>query len=195
MLRELLFPDRCISCGSWGSALCRSCLSRIRGFGRYGNVYAFGFYNGPLKELIWAVKYGGYGKALDILVNAFRDSISSYLEGSIDVIISVPEDPSRRRTFNHVLYLSKLLSGLLSVPVSRKLCKIRSTPPQVKLSKKDREENLKEVFVFKGELLLGKRILLVDDVLTTGTTLRACEDVITRGGALTVKKLVIAVNR
>ncbi len=193
LFRELLFPDRCVSCGSWGSAFCKACLSRIDGFKLYGKTYAFGFYIEPLKSLIWALKYKGYGRALEALIWAFEDKIAFCLNGSIDIIAFVPEDPCRKRFFNHVFYLSKLLSDILSVPVSRGLCKLRSTPPQVELSGKDRKKNLKGAFIFKGELS-GKRVLLVDDVLTTGATLMACEEAVLSAGASFVKKLVIALN-
>jgi len=105
----------------------------------------------------------------------------------------VPEDPSRRRIFNHVLYFAKLLGLVLDLGVSVSLYKVRSTPPQVGLGKSDRENNLRGAFSAK-ESLEGRRVLLVDDVSTTGTTLEECSRVLLESGALEVQRLVVAVN-
>ncbi|MBC7336490.1 MAG: ComF family protein [Clostridia bacterium] len=77
--------------------------------------------------------------------------------------------------------------------VSFSLFKVRPTPPQVTLKKVERERNLKGAFYFNGELR-GMRVLLVDDVLTTGTTLEECSGALLKAGALKIVKLVIAVS-
>ncbi len=72
------------------------------------------------------------------------------LKGRVDLIVPVPEDPSRRRIFNHLIYLGRLLGIVLGVELSSPLYKIKSTPPQVGLSKSERENNLQGGFRLQG---------------------------------------------
>lgn len=192
LLKELLFPDRCIGCGAWGRALCEQCISKIGGFRLYGEVYAFGLYEGTLKELIHKAKYESYVEPIGELLFFFKNEIAC-LKKKVDLIIPVPEDPSRKRSFNHVVFLAELLSSILNRELSLSLTKAFPTPPQVELSRKEREKNLKNAFLVRGNLN-SKRVLLVDDVITTGSTLMECSQSLYRGGASEVHKLVIAVN-
>ncbi|MCS7233111.1 MAG: ComF family protein [Synergistetes bacterium] len=191
-LRELFFPDRCVGCGSWGRALCERCLSKIGGFKLYGEVYAFGFYEGVLKELIYKAKFESYSEPLKELLFFFKEDIYP-LKDKVDLIVPVPEDPLRRRIFNHVSFLAELLSLILDRALSISLIKVFPTPPQVGLEKREREKNLKGVFLAK-ESFHEKKVLLVDDVTTTGSTLRECSKALYNAGAFKVYKLVIAVN-
>jgi len=73
------------------------------------------------------------------------------------------------------------------------LIKIKENLPQVELSEKERKENIKEVFIIRNrEKILGKKILLVDDVYTTGSTMEECSQVLKKAGAKEVIGIVIA---
>lgn len=192
LLKELLFPDRCIGCGAWGRALCERCISKIGGFKLYGEVYAFGLYEGVLRELIHKAKYESYVEPISELLFFFKDEIGC-LKDKVDVVVPVPEDPLRRRFFNHVAFFAELLAFILEKELSLSLIKAFPTPPQVNLSRKERERNLKGAFSVKGSFK-SKRVLLVDDVFTTGSTLMECSRSLYREGAFDVHKLVIAVT-
>jgi predicted amidophosphoribosyltransferase len=69
---------------------------------------------------------------------------------------------------------------------------VRNTRPQRGLGRKDRHHNLKDAFVVRGDSLKRKRVLLVDDVMTTGSTLATCTRVLRKGGAKRVDVLVVA---
>lgn len=177
-------------------ALCDRCISKLEGFKFYRNSYAFGFYEGVLQDLVCFAKYKGYGEPLKELVFAFKTDVER-LKGRVDLIVPVPEDPSRRRIFNHLIYLGRLLGIVLGVELSSPLYKIKSTPPQVGLSKSERENNLKGAFAFRDSIrdkVIGKRVLLIDDVLTTGATLSECSKVLLEAGASEVQRLVIAAS-
>jgi ComF family protein len=95
-----------------------------------------------------------------------------------DVIIPVPLHPARLRAreFNQSLLLADQLSRHLAKPVSAtNLIRIAATDPQTTLSRQERLRNLRNAFeIRRPQELVGKRILLVDDVYTTGTTLNEC---------------------
>jgi ComF family protein len=98
------------------------------------------------------------------------------------------------RGFKQAEELAKELSSFLKIPlVSDCLIKIKETLPQVELSEKEREENIKGVFKIKNdEKILGKKILLVDDVYTTGSTMKECARILKRAGAKEIIGIVIA---
>jgi ComF family protein len=113
-----------------------------------------------------------------------------------DVIIPVPLHPARLRTreFNQSLLLADQLSRYLSRPVSAgNLVRIAATDPQTTLTRKARLRNLRNAFnIRRPQDLAEKRILLVDDVFTTGTTLNECAKILRKAGAGPVFALTLA---
>jgi len=192
LLRELFFPDRCVGCGAWGRGLCEGCLSKLGGFKLYGEAYAFGLYEGVLRKVVLSAKYGAYGRPIVELLS-FYEGEMAFLKEKVDLLVPVPEDPLRRRIFNHVTFLAENLARILDKGVSKSLVKVRPTSPQVGFKRRERETNIKGAFYFNGDLE-NKRVLLVDDVLTTGSTLRECSKALLDAHASCVYKLVIAVN-
>lgn len=121
-------------------------------------------------------------------------SLEAFKENS--VIIPVPSDIKKikRRGYNPSEELAKRLSEKLQLPmVLDNLAKIKQTAPQMELSKEKRFQNLKNAFTVKnsGEIA-GKKIFLIDDVYTTGSTMEECATVLRRSGAKQVWGIVIA---
>jgi len=107
-----------------------------------------------------------------------------------DLIVPVPLHPVRlrERTFNQAELLARALSKKLAVPCeSDLLIRCRSTRPQAELNRQERTRNVRGAFDLRGEARVkGLRILLVDDVFTTGSTAEACARLLKSAGARTV---------
>jgi ComF family protein len=106
--------------------------------------------------------------------------------GAFDLIVSVPLHPSRlrRRGYNQADEWAKGISDSSRIPFRADILnRIRNTETQTERTKLNRWENVREVFSVRNqESILGKRILLVDDVITTGATIEACGHVLLRAG-------------
>jgi ComF family protein len=100
------------------------------------------------------------------------------------------------RGFNQVLLLALGLSRRYSIPTDRRsLGKRTNTLPQVGLSRAERMENLKGSFTADEKKVKNKRILLIDDVFTTGSTIREAAGTLSAAGAASVHALVLALRR
>src|SRR5881227_674225 len=108
---------------------------------------------------------------------------------NFDLIVPVPLHPTRERErgFNQASLLSELLSAQTSIRSQRVLERVRYTTTQTALDRSERMENLHNAFrLRKNADVRGLRVLLIDDVLTTGSTLNECARVLKRAGALSV---------
>ncbi len=112
------------------------------------------------------------------------------------VLVPVPLDKKKlkNRGYNQAEELAKELSKVLKIPVAKEnLAKIKETLPQMKLSAEKRKENLKSAFVVKNPAgVSGKKVFLVDDVYTTGSTMEECAYVLRTSGTKWVWGIVIA---
>ena len=120
----------------------------------------------------------------------------------IDVIIPVPIYKQRRRErgFNQAELLAKELGKQLGLPVCTDyLLRIKKTKPQKELNAKERKKNLQQAFSCnkkrKKEAITWKRILLVDDIYTTGSTLDACATVLSLSGAKKVYGICVCIGK
>jgi len=112
------------------------------------------------------------------------------------VLMPIPLDRRKlkRRGYNQSEELAKELSKILEIPlVSDNLIKIKRTPSQMELPEKERRENVKNAFLCKNpKNLKGKKILLIDDVYTTGSTMEECVLILKKAGAKEVWGIVVA---
>jgi ComF family protein len=114
---------------------------------------------------------------------------------SFDVIVPVPLHAARQRErgFNQAQLLAELLSARTSIPTKPLLERIRYTTTQTALDRAERIENLHNAFRLRKKAdVQALRVLLVDDVLTTGATLSECARVLKRAGALSVYAAIVA---
>jgi ComF family protein len=145
----------------------------------FDRVIALGRFEAPLRELIHGAKYHRAWEIADYLADMLRqDAVVQEFLKDIDVLVPIPLHPLRRwmRGYNQAeLIAHRLLAGSTHVRCRNSLRRTRYTPTQTGIhSMAGREENLKGAFAlrrFHG--LTGKRIALVDDVMTSGATLRA----------------------
>ena len=156
-----------------------------------------GLYEGVLKEAIHRFKYGGVFP----LAKAFGDLLQPILKAlcqdyPADVMIPVPLHIRRlrERGFNQVLILVKELNKRFGIPYGeRVLRKVKDTPVQSALKKKERRKNLRGAFEVQDQAAIeGKAVVLVDDVYTTGATVNECSRALLKAGAARVAVLTVA---
>ncbi|WP_170302580.1 ComF family protein [Desulfosarcina widdelii] len=173
---------------------CGRCLERP---GTFTRARAAGAYDGTLQLAIQALKFKGHTHLANPLGRLLYATYRHYwLDGDIDLIAPVPlhRRRFRRRGFNQALLLVKAwpLSGEV-VMVRDLLARNRPTPPQTGLDRRQRRINIKNAFgVSRPGESVGKRVLLVDDVLTTGATAEACATALLKDGAKRVDVLTLA---
>jgi ComF family protein len=146
-----------------------------------------------LQDAICLFKYGGKIPLAGPLAHLMIDRLPP-LDG-IDLIIPVPLHPERlrEREFNQSLLLADRIGRYLDIPVScTALTRIAPAPPQTTLSRKERLNNLRGAFaVSRPQTIIGKRILLIDDVFTTGTTVNVCAKTLRKAGSSDVSVLTL----
>ena len=174
--------------------LCLSCRLHPPAFTRAWAWYA---YEPPLQQAIHLFKYRGkivLAKTLGALWReAWRDP------PDVDLLMPVPLHPSRLRTreYNQSLLLADELNRRLRLPLAYDtLVRTRATAPQTELSRTARLKNLRRCFAVRRPAdVAGKRVLLIDDVMTTGTTVHECAKALRRAGAADVYVGVLARTR
>ena len=214
-LADLFYPRRCAACDRRSSdVLCRGCfeaLPRIEGprCGRCGmptafDVYVcdacasedFGFesarapltYEGVGKEVVHALKYRGYRAVVERLMAPLMVATLD-VESRFDAVVVVPLHRSRlrKRGFNQAEIMAKAVAKVINAPVSARMEAVRKTRDQVTLTAPQRKTNVSGAFRTR-EPMRG-RVLLVDDVFTTGATMSECAKTLTRAGAAEVHAL------
>jgi ComF family protein len=169
--------------------LCGRCLEKPPPFNK---VYAAGLYQNSLRDAIHHFKFNnriGLDRPFGLLLNRSLPNRPDH-----DLIVPVPLSSRRlrQRSYNQALLLARELARCRSLPVAADLLeKTTETVSQQELSAKERERNLKQAFQVQRPLH-GSNVLLVDDVLTTGATARACCKVLLDAGAGMVDGAVLA---
>jgi len=156
-------------------------------------VYSFGAYEGVLRKLIHLFKYGKVETLAGPLGRLVAQSLP--LEERFEVVIAMPMHPWKRwqRGFNQSELLAEPVARRLGLKLNRNLRRSRVTKPQAGLNEAERRENLKDSFVVRRpENIAGKRVLLVDDVFTTGATLRAAAKALKSAGVKRVSAVTLA---
>ncbi len=197
---EISQSASCPVCGRFyfnnlsGDCLCGECLDNPPPFNWHRSV---GLYDGRLKEVILIFKYKGYevlSRPLGRL--AYVELLAGQGLSGVEFIIPVPLHKKRekQRGFNQSELLSREISKLSSVPVMKNnLIKTRPTLAQVSLEASEREGNLRGAFmVRRPEKIAGRTLLLVDDVYTTGSTIKECTKELKKAGAREVRAITLA---
>ena len=162
----------------------------------YSGARSFGYYTAELSSLIQEMKFHGKrnlaGLLAPLLAGVFFENWS---RGDFDMIVPVPLHPKRKRQrgYNQSELLAGSLARRVAIPWCRALARIRATAPQVGLTDSQRRENVRNAFGCRRPRLVSKaRILLIDDVMTTGATVASAAKALIDGGALRVSVLTVA---
>lgn len=214
-LGELLYPMKCAGCGCRAEdVLCPGCYEGLplipepvcsrcgmpTAFETYGcdscrnTDFAFESARAPLRyegvgeRLVHALKYEGY---IPVMERVMAPLVSEVLEDDFDHIACVPLHRSRlaRRGFNQAELIAGGLGKRTDRPVYNVLQTVRKTRDQVELSTEERRGNV--AGAFRARERVGGKILLVDDVFTTGATMSACAGVLLDAGAREVRAVSV----
>lgn len=217
---RLLFPARCLGCGRHGQYLCAACASALPYLtsevcfrccapsaggrlcrrcqttpSRLASVRAACSFEGVARKAVHAFKYRG----MTALGPLLSDLLARALERrpvQADLLVPVPlfADRLRERGYNQAAVLARHLAERLATPTDEQaLVRSRATAPQVELTARERQANVRGAFAcVHPATVAGRRVLLVDDVTTTGATLRACAEALTLAGASRVAAVVVA---
>lgn len=201
---SFILPDVCLSCGGLLAApvvpaLCPRCGAGVRALApkerRLDEIDACFAYDGPLAAALHRFKYRGDA--------ALAGPLGAAVAGAEiwgrpwDAIVPVPLHVRRRlvRGYDHTLLLARAARRHLRAgpPVrARWLLRTRATPPQASRPAAERPGNVEGAFaVRRPDAVAGRRILLLDDVTTTGATLRACRVALQQAGAASVGALAL----
>lgn len=201
-LAHYFLPNRCAVCNSKllseEIGVCLQCLYKLpktNNFDEDNNIgevllagrfpfegvasFAFFTKQGLLQSLIHELKYNNKPAIGNLLGSLFgEDLLHSHFLEPIDVIVPVPLHPKKKviRGYNQAEAFAQGISKATSIPISvDELIRVINNPTQTKRSKTQRWENVKGIFeVTSTDVFQNKHVLLVDDVITTGSTLEAC---------------------
>ena len=169
--------------------VCGHCLKEPPLFTRTTAVFSYSF---PLDKLVQAMKYGEQLA----LAYAFAEKLALRIDKSNlpDCIIPMPLHPAklRERGFNQSLLLAATAARKLDIELLANICqRVRDTPPQSALPWKERKKNVRNAFRCDRDMD-GKRVALVDDVMTTGASLNALAEAVQKRGAAEISAWVVA---
>lgn len=216
-LKDFLFPKRCVGCEKIDTFLCPGCMKdlilikktkclfcgKINVLGLcakckketgvvQGYSYCY-FKEGPAKKLVYALKFKGMKELGETMAGLMA---VGFLENSKDidniahyVIVPVPLDKERyrQRGYNQTQLIAQALAKKLNLKLENPLLK-KVKPPQMKLNKKERQLNL--VGAYSAKIASPKKVILVDDILTTGATIKECVKTLKKNGT----KKIIAIT-
>lgn len=178
----------CSSCGyplEIKTKFCKNCTENRS----YKKIFVPYWYTGIIRKAIKSIKFNfGLSEKLFVkkLVVQYLSANQNILQ-DYDIITSVPSNFSRRFTRFILLpeFISKCISDFSGIPFEKLLKKQRKTKSQYKLTKKERVKNVKDAFLCKSDVL-DLKILLIDDIITTGSTLNECSKALLKKGAFSV---------
>ena len=193
-------PPYCAACGYpfefeiGTDALCAACTRERPVFDRARAVMA---YDQGSRRLLLSFKHGDRTDAAPAFAGWMARAAAELLPDA-DFLVPVPLHRIRlfRRRYNQAALLARELDRAGGPPLANDLLiRRRNTPPQGRMSRAARHDNVAGAFAVPARAktrLAGRRVLLVDDVMTTGATVEACARILKRGGASAVDVLVLA---
>lgn len=201
-LLTLLFPDRCAACGRLGALFCGDCRAALAPYpqddawspeaitlARIAFVFA-----GPLREAVHTLKYRACKRVALPLGQLMAEHLGRH-PIPVDALIPIPLHSERlaERGFNQAELLARAVATTTGFPlINDQIMRIRATGQQAHLDAQARHENMRGAFAWRGRSAPPQRVLLVDDVLTTGATMSACAHVLREAGAEEVYGLALA---
>ena len=202
-LLNLLFPERCVHCGVWQGLLCRRCVQGMRRYpqqeipaGLDGAAVGW-IFEGALQRAIHQLKYQRV-RRVAIPLGTLLAELWAAQRITVDAVIAVPLHRQRlaERGFNQAEEIARALATRHGIALLPGLFRERDTGHQARLSRVERRSNISGAFRWRAAQPPPPRVLLVDDVLTTGATLEECGQLLLRvsGTRLSLATMAMAIN-
>jgi competence protein ComFC len=219
---DIIFPPQCGGCGRAGVRFCTACqesLTRLpapvcsgcgyplseREVGQcavcrqaaqsaIAGIRSAAFFEGPLRQTLHALKYKRDIILADTLAQVLTEAWRTYaLPGDLVIPVPLSSPRLRERGYNQAALLAHGFAELARLAYTPKgATRVRHTASQVGLSASRRQENLAGAFKGEAAQVAGRAVILIDDVCTTGATLRACAEALMAAGAAGVWGLTVA---
>jgi ComF family protein len=205
---DLFFPPRCFICENRltlnQKIVCLSCLNNIPLYHTppqnpfpdkiFNRAYILFTFNQDIRLLIHLFKYKGYFTLADYFAETAIRIYPQLIQTRYDFVLPVPLHKTRyrERGFNQSTVLGRALANLINVDLNENLLiRHRNTPTQTHLDRRERQQNVASAFQCTA-MLPDIRILIIDDVITTGSTLNACCMTLQKAGAAHVDVFALA---
>ena len=215
---DLLFPPRCAGCKAHGHDFCPACQNRLQriekpicghcgrplqagsicGACRQGppplRMRSYALYQGGVIGALLALKYRPNRRLAGMMALWLADLLRQ-TRWAVDLLVPIPlgRDRLRHRGYNQTDLIARPLAAMIDCPLNpRALRRIRNTRSQVGLPPWERRRNVAGAFVADEKAVRGRKVLLIDDLITTGATMRACAQALHAAGAGEVYGLSIA---
>lgn len=198
---DLIYPQVCGICGKTNSkSLCNKCKVKLRKeFEFKTDDYEqdlsknfieqnyFFKYENLIRSQILAIKFQEKPyvyKTIAYFLQNMQKSFENLKKYDIIIVVPISNQRKRDRGYNQSELIGKQISKIIKVPIAKNvLYKIKNTVPQSSLNKKQREENAKGVYKAKNiSKIYNKKILIIDDIYTTGNTLNECANTLIQKG-------------
>lgn len=169
--------------------VCGACLQHLPAHDRTLAAFSYAF---PVDQLIQSLKYQQRLAIAPVLGRALARAV--HTSARPDVLIPMPLHPKRlqQRGFNHATEIARQVAADLNLFLDLSVCeRVRDTPPQVALAYDQRRRNVRDAFACHGDVA-GMRVALIDDVMTTGTSLDELASTLKQAGAREVEAWVVA---
>ncbi len=212
---SVIAPFDCLACGNEGDLLCELCLPKAvivkrptcyrcnrlsdggrtcvscRSSSQLAGVSVASHYDGAIKQLVYALKYERARSAAQLAAALLTPLLN---QADFDLVVGVPSAGSRyrQRGYNQAALIAKQVAAQLAIPYSEALMRTKDIR-QVGTARAQRLAQVKGIFVVsQPEMVFGSRILLVDDVVTTGATMAECAKVLKDAGVKRVWGAAVA---
>ena len=210
---NFLYPPACIICGkSANYYICEKCNKRIQKYEEYHYLSRDEDNNYPIRHYDYLIYIFRYEKIIrKIMINykfyskpyisyffAYKIMNNKYLCEKIkeyDYIVPVPmsENKEKSRGYNQTKLITSIISKRLKIKESNNLKKLNNTLTQGKLNKLERINNIEGIYYIENDIeFIGKRIVLLDDIYTTGSTIEECARVLSKSGAIEIFVIILA---
>jgi ComF family protein len=221
-LEDIVFPPLCGGCGRRGAWLCVRCRAELRSLpepncrrcGRVaerpvatcpacarwpvwiGSIRGAYLFDGPLRASIHRFKYRGeFARGSSLADLMLETVVDQPVDADLVAFVALHPRRRRERGFDQAEILARRVADRLEHPLARDLARVVDTPSQVGRTAAERRANVQGAFAWNGESITGARIVLIDDVVTTGATMLAASAALRSAGADRIDGLSLAQQR